>query len=118
MSPRYALAFGAALVLAACATTTTTETAPMSPQASLEGVDWRLASARQAAPGAAPVGTATLRFEADRFSMRGPCNSHTGRWQRNGDQLVFGGEGGAIASTRMMCPPPVMANAGTSARVI
>ena len=100
---RTSLALAIALLAAGCATTTIREPRPMASQGNLEGIDWRLASA------ATGAGAATLRFEGERFSMRGPCNQHTGTWRRDGDRLVFGAQGGAVASTRMMCPPPVMA---------
>ncbi|GAB2500104.1 DUF4377 domain-containing protein [Arenimonas alkanexedens] len=103
------LALALAASLAGCATTRT-EIMSAGDNAVLEGVDWRLV----AAPGAGSVpdlgpGAATLRFEAERFSLGGPCNTHTGGWLRDGEQLLLGGEGGAIASTRRMCPPEIMA---------
>lgn len=99
--------------LAGCATTRT-EIMSSSDSAVLEGTDWRLV----AAPGDASVpdvgpGAATLRFEAERFSLGGPCNTHTGGWSRDGGQLRLGGEGGAVASTRRMCPPEIMARETT-----
>lgn len=62
-----------------------------------------------AVPGdAAPAPQAVLRLSEGRFSLRGPCNSHSGAWHNDGGRWSFGGEGGAIASTRMLCPPPIM----------
>jgi len=58
---------------------------------------------------AAPAPQAVLRLGEGRFSLNGPCNNHTGAWNADGDTWTFGGEGGAIASTRMLCPPPIMA---------
>lgn len=108
---RTALVFAAALTLAGCATTSSEPTPMNISSKPLEGMDWRLVSAPDTRPGAtlSGAGAATLRFEGDRFSMRGPCNRHTGAWSRSGDQLTLGGEGGAVASTRMMCPPEIMA---------
>ncbi|WP_290888149.1 META and DUF4377 domain-containing protein [Arenimonas sp.] len=102
------LVLALAASLAGCASTRT-EIASTDDAAVLEGTEWRLV----AAPGEATLpdvgpGVATLRFEADRFSLGGPCNSHTGGWSRDGMQLRLGGEGGAIASTRRMCPPEIM----------
>lgn len=103
------LVLALAASLAGCAATRT-EIMAADDSAVLEGVDWRLV----AAPGDASVpdvgpGAATLRFDAERFSLGGPCNSHTGGWSREGAQLRLGGEGAAIASTRRMCPPEIMA---------
>ena len=108
VSARPALGLALALALAGCATSSS-EPRVMSSKP-LEGMDWRLVSAPDTRPGASlsGAGAATLRFERERFSLRGPCNRHTGAWRRSGDQLVFGGEGGAVASTRMMCPPEIM----------
>ena len=114
MSPRTfrpALGLALAITLAACATTSS-EPTPMTPRSQpLEGIDWRLVSAPDTRPGASlsGAGAATLRFEAERFSMKGPCNRHTGAWSRSGDRLTLGKEGGAVASTKMMCPPEIMA---------
>ena len=97
------------LGLAACASQP--EPTPMPARGQpLQGFDWRLVSAPDARPGAslAGAGAATLRFEDERFSMRGPCNRHTGDWAREGDTLRLGREGGAVASTKMMCPPEIM----------
>lgn len=107
---RHVLAFALAASLAGCASTPRSEIASSNDAAVLEGTDWRLV----AAPGESTVpdvgpGSATLRFEAGRFSLGGPCNSHTGGWSRDGAQLRLGGEGAAIASTRRMCPPQIMA---------
>lgn len=107
--PLRLLALALAASLAGCATTRT-EVMGASDGAILEGVDWRLV----AAPGAGSVpdlgpGAATLRFEAERFSLGGPCNTHTGGWSRQDGQLRLGGDGAAIASTRRMCPPEIMA---------
>ena len=104
------LALAVIASLAGCASTQRTEIMSTSDRAVLEGTDWRLV----AAPGAGSVpdvgpGSATLRFEAARFSLGGPCNTHTGAWSRDGDLLRLGGEGGAVASTRRMCPPEIMA---------
>ena len=62
------------------------------------GIEPLAAAPLVAAPGEASVpdvgpGSATLRFEAERFSLGGPCNSHTGGWSREGMQLRLGGEG-------------------------
>lgn len=104
------LAIALAASLAGCATTSRTEIASSNDAAVLEGTDWRLV----AAPGEASVpdvgpGAATLRFETGRFTLGGPCNTHTGGWSRERAQLRLGGEGAAIASTRRMCPPQIMA---------
>jgi heat shock protein HslJ len=108
----YARLLALALVagLAGCASTTRTEVMTSADSAVLEGADWRLVAApgEASVPGVGP-GAATLRFEADRFSLGGPCNTHTGAWSREGAQLRLGGEGGAVASTRRMCPPEIMA---------
>lgn len=105
---RPALGLVIALALAGCATTSS-EPRPVVGR-SLDGVDWRLVSAPGIRPGTSlsGAGAATLRFEGDRFSIRGPCNRHSGRFSRRGDQLVFGSEGGAVASTKMMCPAEIM----------
>lgn len=111
-SLRSALALAFAIGLGGCATTSS-EPTPMNPtgQQALEGIDWRLVSAPGTRPGASlsGAGAATLRFDGERFSMRGPCNRHGGAWKREGDRLSLGNEGGAIASTKMLCPPEVMA---------
>lgn len=98
-----------ALALAGCASTSSTRTAG-SDEPSLEGAQWRLVSAPGTRPGASlsGAGAATLRFEDGRFSLSGPCNRHTGAFERRGDQLQFGKEGGAVASTKKMCPPEIM----------
>lgn len=77
---------------------------------SLEGVSWQLISAPDSRPGVtlSGAGAATLSFEGDRFSLRGPCNRHGGAWSRTGAQLTLGKEGGAVASTKMLCPPEIM----------
>jgi heat shock protein HslJ len=108
---RSALALAFVLGLSGCATTSSEPTPMATNQQALEGIDWRLVAAPGARPGAAlsGAGAATLRFEADRFSMRGPCNRHSGAWERDGDRLSLGKEGGAVASTKMMCPPEIMA---------
>lgn len=103
---RSAFALGVALALAGCATTSSEPTPMTTTQDALEGIDWRLVAAPGARPGA---GAATLRFEAERFSLRGPCNRHTGAWKRSGDTLSLGNENGAVASTKMLCPPEIMA---------
>lgn len=107
---RSALALAFALVLSACATTSPEPTPPAASRQPLEGIDWRLVAAPGTRPGAAlsGAGAATLRFEGERFSMRGPCNRHTGAWTRDDDRLSLGSEGGAVASTKMMCPPEIM----------
>lgn len=108
---RSTLALGFALALAGCATTSSEPTPMTTSQQALEGIDWRLVAAPGTRPGASlsGAGAATLRFEAERFSLRGPCNRHTGAWKRNGDTLSLGNESGAVASTKMLCPPEVMA---------
>lgn len=102
------LVLALAASLAGCASTRT-EIASTDDAAVLEGTEWRLVAApgESTLPDVGP-GVATLRFEADRFSLGGPCNSHTGGWSRDGMQLRLGGEGAAIASTRRMCPPEIM----------
>lgn len=107
---RPALCLGIALALAGCATTSSEPSAGADGQGAIEGIDWRLVSAPGGKPGAAlsGAGAATLRFDGDRFSMHGPCNRHSGAFERRGDQLQFGKEGGAVASTKMMCPPEIM----------
>jgi heat shock protein HslJ len=113
-SLRPALALAIALALAGCATSssqsTSSEPTPTNTGGqALEGIDWRLVSATDSKTAAAAgAGAATLRFEADRFSMRGPCNRHSGAWKRDGDSLSLGGEEALVASTKMMCPPEIM----------
>ena len=107
---RPALCLGIALALAGCATTSSEPSPAAGGQGAIEGVDWRLVSVPGGKPGASlsGAGAATLRFDGDRFSMRGPCNRHSGEWTRRGDTLAFGKDGGAVASTKMMCPPEIM----------
>jgi heat shock protein HslJ len=102
------LGLALALALAGCATSSS-EPRVMTGKP-IEGIDWRLVSAPGTRAGAvlSGAGAATLRFERERFSMGGPCNRHTGEWSRSGNQLSFGREGGAVASTKMMCPPEIM----------
>ncbi len=99
-----------ALALAACAGGP--EPRPMN-QPLLEGVDWRLVSVpgpdAAAPPPAEGAGAAVLRFEPGRFSIRGPCNQHTGEWRWDGERLRLGGDVGAIASTKRLCPGEMMA---------
>ena len=98
-----------ALALAGCASTSSTSPA-VGGERSLEDADWRLVSAPGTRPGASlsGAGAATLRFDGDRFSIDGPCNRHTGAFERRGNQLQFGKEGGGVASTERMCPPEIM----------
>jgi len=102
-----------ALVLAGCASQPTVEPRPMAREPALKGHDWRLVAAPGMAAGASlpgvGAGAATLRFEEGRFSLGGPCNRHTGVWALEDGRIRFGGEGGVLASTRMMCPPEIMA---------
>lgn len=107
--PRSAPAILFALTLAGCASTSSTPTAGRE-ERSLEDADWRLVSAPGTRPGASlsGAGAATLRFDGDRFSIEGPCNRHAGAFERRGSQLQFGKEGGAVASTKRMCPPEIM----------
>ncbi|HEX5694389.1 MAG TPA: META and DUF4377 domain-containing protein, partial [Arenimonas sp.] len=103
-----ALAAAIALTLAACAGPTR-EVIPVEEDVLL-GQDWRLVATPD--DGSLPTqgaGAAMLRFSPSRFSMTGPCNNHTGAWTRSGDQLVLGGEGGAIVSTKRGCPGELMA---------
>lgn len=114
---RPALILLATLVMVGCATTssTSTESTPMpsgSRDLPLVGIDWRLVSA----PGGGTTsgaGAVTLRFEEGSFSMKGPCNTHTGRLARVADTLAFGGDAGVIVSTKMLCPPEIMAREKT-----
>ena len=101
------------LVLAGCVSQPTIESRPLSREPALKGNDWRLVSAPGMRPGTAlpgaGAGAATLRFDEGRFSLAGPCNRHTGVWAFEDGRIRFGGEDGVIASTRMMCPPEIMA---------
>lgn len=113
LSFRLPCALVPALLVAACATTTTVRDPRPADRPALEGRDWRLVGepgqpSERALPASGP-GAAVLRFEGDRFSLSGPCNRHSGTWRWQGGQLQLGGEGGAIASTRRMCPPALMA---------
>jgi len=103
-----ALAAAIALTLAACAGPTR-DVRPVA-EDPLLGQDWRLISAPdgRSLP-TQGAGSATLRFSPSRFSMTGPCNNHSGAWSREGDQLLLGGEGGGIASTKRGCPGELMA---------
>lgn len=111
MPSRTALGLAFALALAGCATTSSEPTPIAARQQPLEGIDWSLVGTPDTRAGASlsGAGAATLRFEAERFSMRGPCNRHSGAWSRDGDTLRLGGEKGLVASTKMMCPPEIMA---------
>lgn len=104
---RLAAAAALAVLVAACASPVT-ETRPVAGDP-LEGMDWRLATGPdgRALP-TQGAGSALLRFEDQRFSLRGPCNTHTGGWRRAGEMLYLGGEGGAIASTKRGCPGELM----------
>lgn len=102
-----ATAAATALLLAACAAPMT-ETRPVAGDP-LEGLEWRLAAdADGRSVPTQGAGSALLRFEDQRFSMRGPCNTHTGAWRREGEMLYLGGEGGAIAGTKRACPGELM----------
>jgi len=103
------LAAAVCLALAACAGPTRDVRPVVASDAALPDKDWRLV----AAPGGRSLptegaGATLLRFEPARFSMSGPCNSHTGVWSQQDDTLVMGGEGGVIASTRRACPGELM----------
>jgi heat shock protein HslJ len=63
----------------------------------LAGGDWVLAGVSGAQ---GPV----LRFEAGRVSGTGGCNRFGGRYEEEGDRLVFS----PLAATRMACAPDVM----------
>ncbi len=106
----FLLVAAVALALGGCATSTLEPTPMATGSQTLEGVTWRLVSAPDTAPGVtlAGAGAATLSFDGDRFAMRGPCNRHGGAWSRTGAQLKLGKEGGAVASTKMLCPPEIM----------
>lgn len=101
---RLLLAAACAAALAACAGQETRVIADSGDI--VTDTDWYEQSS---SPGqAAPAPQAVLRLSEGRFSLRGPCNSHSGAWHNEGGTWTFGGEGGAIASTRMLCPPPIM----------
>lgn len=110
---RLTCALATALLAAACTTTTTVREPRPADRPALEGRDWHLVGEPGQPPGhalpASGPGAVVLRFEGGRFSVSGPCNRHSGAWAWQGGQLRLGGEGGAIASTRRMCPPALMA---------
>lgn len=111
MSVRPILPLGVVLALAACSAGPPPR--PVS-QPTLEGADWRLVAlpgpAAAAPPPAEGPGAAVLRFERERFSISGPCNQHRGDWRWDGERLRLGGDDGAIASTKRLCPGEMMAN--------
>ena len=112
-----ALALGAALVPLGCRTaagngrtalSNAAGAAPIAP-VRLEAIaerDWVLQAWSATEPAAAepPV---TLRYAEGRFAGKSACNRYTGPvtpGEVTGECTV-----GAIASTRMMCPPPIFA---------
>lgn len=110
MNPRLSLAAALALGLAACASPPEPRTVYERP--AIQDTDWRLVgqpgrAASQPLP-ASGAGAVVLRFEADRFSINGPCNRHGGEWRWTGEQLQLGGDTGAIASTKRGCPSELM----------
>lgn len=75
---------------------------PLDDAATLVGGEWRIAAIDGAALPADPP--ATLSFTDDRLSGSVGCNRMTGGYALVDGKLVAGG----IATTRMMCPPPLM----------
>lgn len=63
----------------------------------LAGGDWVLA-------GVSGAQGPALRFEAGRVSGTGGCNRFGGRYEEQGDRLVFS----PLTATRMACAPDVM----------
>lgn len=100
-------ALAAVLLLAGCASDP--EVRPVA-ETPIDGIDWRLvATGSEASVPARGAGSAVLRVDGDRFSLSGPCNQHGGAFARTGNELRFGGEGGAIMSTKKLCPGELMA---------
>lgn len=100
-------ALAAVLLLAGCASDP--EVRPVA-ETPIDGIDWRLvATTSEASVPARGAGSAVLRVDGERFSLAGPCNRHTGAFARSGNELRFGGENGAIMSTKMLCPGELMA---------
>jgi heat shock protein HslJ len=62
--------------------------------------DWQVADLN----GGGAIARAMLRFEAERVSGTVGCNRFMGGWKQDGQAISFG----AMAITRMACPPPVM----------
>lgn len=103
-----ALAVAIALTLTACMAPTSREVRPVEDEPLLDK-DWRLvATPDDRNLPTQGAGSAVLRFSPSRFSMTGPCNNHTGSWSRDGANLMLGGEGAAIASTKRGCPRELM----------
>jgi heat shock protein HslJ len=77
-------------------------TAPTAGAQQIEGATWRAESIK----GSAIAGTAPmLSIAGGRLSGSGGCNRIMGSADLSGDRISFRG----IASTRMACPPPAMA---------
>jgi heat shock protein HslJ len=77
-------------------------TAPAASAQQIEGVTWRAESVKgSAVTGAAPM----LSIAGGRLTGSGGCNRIMGSADLSGDRISFG----RIASTRMACPPPAMA---------
>ena len=88
-----------AALLAACAPEVPASPTRVSQRDGLAGTAWRLISIDGAAPPAGP--DVTLRFEADRVSGEGPCNSYMGFYGQDvrRGRLMFG----SIVSTKRAC---------------
>lgn len=100
-------ALAAVLLLAGCASEP--EVRPVA-ETPIDGIDWRLvATTSERSVPTRGAGSAVLRIDGDRFSLAGPCNQHGGAFARSGNELRFGGEGGAIISTKKLCPGELMA---------
>ena len=62
--------------------------------------DWQVADLN----GGGTIARAMLRFEAERVAGTVGCNRFSSGWKQDGQTISFG----AMALTRMACPPPVM----------
>ncbi len=91
---RVLLALVVGLAVAACGS----EAPP-----TLDGTSWTLVSLNGQEPLAeAPI---TIEFAGEQVSGSAGCNQYSGGYTAEGSELSFG----ALATTRMACPEPIMA---------
>jgi heat shock protein HslJ len=96
---------GLLATLTACVAQTVNQPAPVD-ASPLEGTHWTLVEA--AGQGPVANSDATLGFESGRVQGTDGCNRYSGPYAQTGSALRIGPN---LASTRMACPPEVMARA-------
>ncbi|MCK8783882.1 META domain-containing protein [Roseomonas sp. NAR14] len=100
-------AFGAALLLSACAAQAGSTGGP-----AVVGTDWvaRTIGGMPVAEGS----RVTLLLAPDgRISGSAGCNRYTGGYRLDGSRFSLAGEGAAVATTRMACVDPVVSQQET-----